>query len=223
MIDAAFSFNPLIFLIVPLAFLIGSIPFGILFTRGSDVDLTSAGSKNIGATNVLRTAGKLPAVLTLICDMLKGTLALYICNVMITHLDPGGWSPELALTIEDLWLGIAGLAAVSGHMFSVFLSFRGGKGVATGFGVMFYYSLPTAGIMFIVWLLMALIFRYSSLAALVAVAAMPIILTLFDASTHKIIIGVLLAILIVIKHTPNIKNLIAGTESRIGDKTKSEK
>lgn len=121
MIDAAFLFNPLIYLIVPAAFLMGSVPFGILFTRGSGVDLTSTGSKNIGATNVLRTVGKLPALLTLLCDMLKGILAVYICRVIIDNLDPGGWSPELALTIDDLWLGIAGLAAVSGHMFSLFL------------------------------------------------------------------------------------------------------
>ena len=100
---------------------------------------------------------------------------------------------------------------------------RGGKGVATGFGVMLFYSSSAAGIMFLVWVLTAFIFRYSSLAAISAVAAMPVILALFDASTHKIIIGVLLALLIVIKHTPNIKNLIAGTESRIGDKAKTEK
>jgi len=222
MIDAAFSFSPLIFLIIPIAFLIGSVPFGILFTRGSGVDLTSAGSKNIGATNVLRTAGKFPAILTLICDMLKGTLAVYVSCLMITALDPGGWSPELALTIEDLWLGIAGLASVSGHMFSVFLSFRGGKGVATGLGVMIFYSPPAAGIMFLVWIVMAIVFRYSSLAALIAVAAMPVILALFGASTLKIIIGVLIALLIFFKHIPNIKNLIAGTESRIGDKAKAE-
>jgi len=222
MIDAAFSFSPLIFLIIPIAFLIGSVPFGILFTRGSGVDLTSAGSKNIGATNVLRTAGKFPAILTLICDMLKGTLAVYVSCLMITALDPGGWSPELALTIENLWLGIAGLASVSGHMFSVFLSFRGGKGVATGLGVMIFYSPPAAGIMFLVWIVMAIVFRYSSLAALIAVAAMPVILALFGASTLKIIIGVLIALLIFFKHIPNIKNLIAGTESRIGDKAKAE-
>lgn len=223
MIDAAFSFNPLIYLIVPAAFLIGSIPFGILFSKGSGVDLTSTGSKNIGATNVLRTVGKLPAVLTLICDMLKGTVAVFICGVMIESLDPGGWSPELVLTIEDLWLGIAGLAVVSGHMFSVFLSFRGGKGVATGFGAMIFYSPSAAGIMFLAWILTALIFRYSSLAAIVAVASMPVILALLDASTSKIIIGLLLALLIVFKHIPNIKNLVAGTESRIGDKAKAKK
>ena len=221
MIDAAFSFSPLIFLIIPIAFLIGSVPFGILFTRGSGVDLTSTGSKNIGATNVLRTAGKLPAILTLICDMLKGTLAVYVSCLMITALDPGGWSSELALTIEDLWLGIAGLAAVSGHMFSVFLSFRGGKGVATGLGVMIFYSPPAAGIMLLVWIVMAIIFRYSSLAALIAVAVMPVILALLGASTLKIIIGVLIALIIFFKHIPNIKNLIAGTESRIGDKAKA--
>jgi glycerol-3-phosphate acyltransferase PlsY len=223
MIDAAFLFSPLIFLIIPIAFLVGSVPFGILFTRGSGVDLTSTGSKNIGATNVLRTAGKLPAILTLICDMLKGTLAVYVCCLMITALDPGGWSPELALTIEDLWLGIAGLAAVSGHMFSVFLSFRGGKGVATGFGVMLYYSPATAGIMLLVWILMAIIFRYSSLAALIAVAVMPVILALFGATVPKISIGLLIALLIFFKHIPNIKNLIAGTESRIGDKSRAGK
>jgi len=127
----------------------------------------------------------------------------------------------LALTIEDLWLGIAGLAAVSGHMFSVFLSFRGGKGVATGFGVMLCYSPATAGLMLIIWILTAVVFRYSSLAALIAVAAMPVILVLLDASIIKIIIGVLIALLIIFKHIPNIRNLIAGTESRIGDKAKA--
>jgi len=91
MIDAAFSFDPLIYLIVPAAFLIGSVPFGILFTKRSGVDLTSTGSKNIGATNVLRTAGKLPAVLTLLSDMLKGTLAVYICSMLIDFLNPGGY------------------------------------------------------------------------------------------------------------------------------------
>jgi len=220
MIEAALSFAPLIYLIVPAAFLIGSIPFGIIFTKGTGVDLTSTGSKNIGATNVLRTAGKLPAVLTLVCDMLKGTLAVYICRVMIDSINPGGWSSELALTIDDLWLGVAGLAAVSGHMFSVFLSFRGGKGVATGFGVMLFYSPATAGIMLIIWILMAVISRHSSLAALTAVGVMPVILALLDASITKIIIGVLIALLIIFKHIPNIRNLIAGTESRIGDKAK---
>lgn len=223
MIHSAFTFNPIIWLIVPAAFVIGSIPFGILLTRGSGVDLTKTGSKNIGATNVLRTAGKIPALLTLVSDMLKGTLAVYLCSLMIHKLDYGAWSPELGLTIKDLWLGIAGLAAVSGHMFSVFLSFKGGKGVATGLGVMLFYSPAAAGIMFVVWILTALIFRYSSLAALVAVAALPFILFFFNSSAPKITIGALIALLIIIKHKENIQRIIAGKESRIGDKSRAGK
>ena len=129
----------------------------------------------------------------------------------------------MALTIEDLWLGIAGVTVVSGHMFSAFLSFKGGKGVATGFGVMLCYSPATAGLMLIIWILTAVVFRYSSLAALIAVAAMPVILVLLDASNIKVLISVMIALLIIFKHNPNIKNLIAGTESRIGDKSKTGK
>lgn len=223
MINSAFTFSPVIWLIIPAAFVIGSIPFGILFTKGSGVDLTKTGSRNIGATNVLRSAGKAPALLTLVCDMLKGTLPVYLCSLMINRLDPGGWSPELALTIEDLWLGIAGLSAVSGHMFSIFLSFKGGKGVATGLGVMLYYSTAAAGIMFIIWILTAVVFRYSSLAAITAVAALPVILLLFNASPAKVTIGALIALLIIIKHKQNIQRLISGTESKISGKPKAGK
>ena len=214
MIETAFSSILMLYLSILAAFLLGSIPFGILFTMSKDIDLIGTGSRNIGATNVLRTAGKLPALLTLICDILKGTAAVFICQMVIVDIDPAGWSPKF----DDLWLGIAALAVVSGHMFSLFLSFKGGKGVATGLGVMLFYSPAAAGIMFIVWVLMAVIFRYSSLAAISAVVTMPVILALFDASTPKIIIGILLALLICFKHIPNIKKLIAGTESRIGDK-----
>ncbi len=216
MIDAVFSFNLMLYLTIPAAFLLGSIPFGIVFTKSKGIDLTGTGSKNIGATNVLRTAGKLPALLTLICDMLKGTLAVFICKMVITSIDPG-----FAAAAGDFWLGIAALAAVSGHMFSVFLSFRGGKGVATGFGVMLVYSPAVAGIMFLVWVSTAIIFRYSSLAAIITVIVMPVVFILFNASMTRVIIGVLLALLIVFKHRSNIMNLIAGTESRISDKAKA--
>lgn len=217
MIDSIFVFNFMLYLAILAAFLLGSIPFGILFTMSRGIDLTVTGSRNIGATNVLRTAGKLPALLTLICDILKGTVAVILCKMVITNMDPVVWSPEFG----NLWLGIAGLTVVMGHMFSLFLSFRGGKGVATVFGVMLFYSPPTAGIMFLIWILMAIIFRYSSLAAISAVTAMPVILALFDASTPKIIIGVLLALLIIFKHSSNIRNLIAGTEDRISDKSEA--
>lgn len=216
MISAAFSFNYFLYLIIPAAFLLGSVPFGILFTRGKGIDIRSTGSKNIGATNVLRAAGKVPALMTLISDLLKGTLAVVLCRAIIMNLNFDDQTAEFAVTVKDLWMGIAGLAAVSGHMFSVFLSFKGGKGVATGFGVLLVYSPAVAGIMLFVWLSVAFIFKYSSLAAISALAAMPFILALFKASAIKITFGILLAVLIIFKHRTNIRNIIAGTESRIG-------
>ncbi|GBD96171.1 MAG TPA: glycerol-3-phosphate 1-O-acyltransferase [Nitrospirae bacterium] len=216
MISAALSFNYFLYLIIPAAFLLGSVPFGILFTRSRGIDIRSTGSKNIGATNVLRAAGKAPALMTLAGDLLKGALSVMLCRVIIMNLNLGDQPPEFAVTVEDLWMGIAGLAAVLGHMFSVFLSFKGGKGVATGFGVLLVYSPLVAGIMLLVWLSVAFIFRYSSLAAIIAVAAMPFMLALFKSSAIKITFGILLAVLIIFKHRANIRNIIAGTESGIG-------
>ena len=212
------AFNPYLFLLLPAAFISGSVPFGVLFTRGRGIDLRSIGSKNIGATNVLRSAGKIPAVLTLICDMLKGALPLVICRLVIATIYGSMETDVPAAAMEDLWLGAAGLAAVLGHMFSVFLSFRGGKGVATGFGVLLVYSPAVAGTMLLVWILTAIVFRYSSLAAIIAVAVMPLMLFLSGASAVKTGFGVLIAALIIWKHIPNIKKLISGAESKIGKK-----
>jgi glycerol-3-phosphate acyltransferase PlsY len=103
-------------------------------------------------------------------------------------------------------------------MFSVFLSFRGGKGVATGFGVLLIYSPAVAGIMLLIWIIVAFIFKYSALAALVAVSAMPIIFIFLDASTVKVSISIILAALIIYKHESNIKNLLGGSEDKIGGK-----
>lgn len=212
------AFSPFLLLLLPAAFISGSIPFGVLFTRGRGIDLRSTGSKNIGATNVLRSAGKIPAVLTLICDMLKGALPLVICRLVIANMHGAPHTGANAVVMEDIWLGAAGLAAVLGHMFSVFLSFRGGKGVATGFGVLLVFSPAVAGIMLLVWILTAIVFRYSSLAAIIAVAVMPLMLFLSGASAVKTGFGVLIAALIIWKHIPNIKKLISGTESKIGKK-----
>ncbi len=216
MITTLLSANYLLYLLVPAAFLIGSIPFGIVFTRNKNVDIRSIGSKNIGATNVLRSAGKTAAILTLLGDMLKGTVAVLICKIAIAKTNMAFDSPELSASFENLWLGITAIAAVLGHMFSIFLSFKGGKGVATGLGVMLVYDPATAGVAVLVWMLMALIFRYSSLAALVAVSTMPIVLYSFHESMIKVAMVVMLAGLIVLKHHSNIKHLVAGEESKIG-------
>ena len=112
-----------------------------------------------------------------------------------------------------------GITAVLGHMFSLFLSFKGGKGVATGFGFMLVYSHAAAGIMLFVWLAVACTFKYSALAALIAVTALPVILLILKASSIQVTAGTVLAVLIIFKHKSNIKNLLAGTEDRIGSKS----
>jgi len=213
-----FSISPVLYILVPFAFLLGSIPFGLIFTKSKGIDLRSTGSKNIGATNVLRSAGKLPALFTLLGDMIKGAIPVLLCRYILGNIDVPIRADERIIA-EDLWPGIVGLSAVLGHMFSVFLSFKGGKGVATGLGVMLAYSPAVAGIMLLIWITVALIFRISSLAAITAVTLMPIIFIMLGASYVKVTIGIIIAAFIIYKHKSNIKNLIAGTESRIGGKS----
>ena len=199
---------PALYLLIPVAYLIGSIPFGLLIGKRMGIDLRASGSKNIGATNVLRTAGKLPALLTLIGDSLKGAIPLLLFRTMSGNAASGA----------EFWEGAIGLTAVIGHIFQVFLSFKGGKGVATGFGVIAVYSPVSAAVALLVWILVAALTRYSSLAAISAVLSLPFIYLLSGGSFIKIFFGILLAILIVLKHKQNIKKLVNGTESRIGAK-----
>jgi glycerol-3-phosphate acyltransferase PlsY len=132
-------------MLVPAAYLIGSIPFGLIFTRGSGVDLRSTGSRNIGATNVLRSVGKVPAILTLLSDGLKGATPVIICNYLLSITNP-------EMSTGELWISAVGLSAVLGHMFSVFLGFKGGKGVATGIGVIAAYSPSVSLILIGIWI-----------------------------------------------------------------------
>ena len=126
--------------------------------------------------------------------------------------------PYNTAEFKDLWLGLISLTAVLGHMFSIFLKFRGGKGVATGFGVMFVYSPAVAGIMLLIWILAALVFRYSSLSAIIAFSSLPVLFVVFGLSVTKVIIGMLLALIVIYKHRTNIRDLINGAEDRIGGK-----
>jgi glycerol-3-phosphate acyltransferase PlsY len=200
-----------LYLLVPVAFLIGSIPFGLIFSRGSGVDLRSTGSRNIGATNVLRSVGKVPAILTLLSDGLKGAVPVIICKLI---LSAGGSDMSAA----ELWMSIVGLAAVLGHMFSVFLGFKGGKGVATGIGVVAAYS-PVVSLLLIgIWITVAIMTKYSSLAAIVSVALLPLIYLMQGGSFIKMSFGIILAALIIVKHKTNINDLLSGRESKIGNK-----
>ncbi len=188
---------------VILAYLAGAVPFGLLFTRlFSNVDVRSVGSGNIGATNVLRASGKKAAVLTLFADCLKG-----FGPVTAVHL----------LFHDDALTAVCGAASVLGHNFPVFLRFKGGKGVATGYGVILAIAPRLGLICLILWLLTALIWRYSSLAALISFAAFPVLSIIVTSQPRPFgLLSLFLFGMIYYRHRENIKRLIAGTEPRIG-------
>ncbi|MBI5739497.1 MAG: glycerol-3-phosphate 1-O-acyltransferase PlsY [Nitrospirae bacterium] len=216
MTPEALTFYPLMYLLVPAAFIMGSIPFGLLVTRHKGVDIRTIGSGNIGATNVLRSAGKWSAVLTLLGDALKGLAPVLMCNYLISLRVPAE-NAVLFYGARDFWGGLTGLSAVAGHIFSVFLSFKGGKGVATGLGVLIAYSPVTALAASVTWIAVAAITKYSSLAAIIAVGSVPVTFALLEFSAVKVISGMLIAILIVFRHKENIKRLIEKRESKIGE------
>ncbi|MDX8447293.1 glycerol-3-phosphate 1-O-acyltransferase PlsY [Mesorhizobium captivum] len=182
-------------------YLLGSIPFGLLITRAAGLgDVRNIGSGNIGATNVLRTGNKALAAATLLLDALKGTAAALIA---------GHFSPDFGL--------LAGFAAFLGHLFPVWLGFKGGKGVATYLGVLLGLAWQGMLVFAVVWLAMAFLFRYSSLAALVAAVVVPI--ALYFISTPQIAgLFAVMSLIVFIKHHANISRLLAGTEGKIGAK-----
>ena len=190
------------FLALVFGYFCGSIPFGLLLTRMAGMaDLRGIGSGNIGATNVLRTGRKGLAAATLLLDALKGTVAVIIAGAI------GG--PNAAM--------LAALGAFLGHLFPVWLKFRGGKGVAVYIGVLLGLLWPAAVVFCVIWLATALVTRYSSLSALVASLVTPLALWWFGHAALAALFAVL-TLLLFYMHRENIKRLLAGTESRIGAK-----
>jgi glycerol-3-phosphate acyltransferase PlsY len=183
-------------------YLFGSIPFGLLLTRVAGLgDIRSIGSGNIGATNVLRTGNKGLAAATLLLDAAKGAFAVGLFR----YLGP----PDAAL-----W---AGLGAVIGHLFPVWLGFKGGKGVATSLGVLLVAAWPVGVTACVVWLAVAAIARMSSLASLVALAVTPVA-ALFLAEGKIAWLSLAIALLVIARHQENIRRLLAGTEPKIRGK-----
>lgn len=185
-----------------LGYLLGSVPFGLVLTRLAGMgDIRAIGSGNIGATNVLRTGNKFLAFLTLVCDSGKGAAAA----VLTAHF----WGAEAGL--------VAGFMAVLGHNFPVWLRFKGGKGVATTLGVLLVTAWPVGVAACAAWLLVAGVFRYSSLAALMALASAPGVA--YSMGLHGVaIMAGALAALAIVRHHQNIGRLLRGEESRIGGK-----
>jgi len=199
---AAMSSEALLIPAFVLGYLLGSIPFGLLLTRlAGTQDLRTIGSGNIGATNVLRTGRKSLAAATLIGDMLKGTVAVILAGYF------GG--PNAAM--------LAALGAFLGHLFPVWLKFKGGKGVATYIGVLLGLFWPGALVFALLWLATAFTSRYSSLSALVAAFVTPIFLWWFGHAALASLFAVL-TLLLFYTHRENIKRLQAGAEGKIGAK-----
>jgi glycerol-3-phosphate acyltransferase PlsY len=187
--------------IILIAYIIGSIPFGIIISRARGVDLRKVGSGNIGATNVLRAVGKKEAILTLLGDILKGTVGVLLAK---------------ALSQSETVVVLSAIAAVLGHDFSIFLRFKGGKGVATSIGVLIGYAPVVALVTVNVWILVVFFYRYSSLGALVSFTFVPVFMLLARKGYEGMLLSVVLTALIYFKHRQNIKRLLEGREPKIG-------
>ena len=211
--------------LIPIAYLLGSVPFGLLIGKSRGVDVRTAGSKNIGATNVGRLLGRQFFFLVFVLDMLKSFVPMLIASMIVRQIPEA----QRDRTIYLLWL-LVGFAAVLGHMFSVFLKFHGGKGVATSAGLMLglipYYALP--GLLAIVVFIMVFFpTRYISLGSISAACAFPILYLVvgklqrwptLGAQLPLAVFAFLIAMLIVWKHRSNISRLLAGTENKIKSK-----
>ncbi len=197
----------LVALLVVLSYLLGAVPFGLLLARSAGVDVRRAGSGNIGATNVARTAGKTLGLLTLLLDALKGALP----TALALHLFPG---PRFAVLL--------GLAAVLGHVFPVFLRFRGGKGVATAAGVFVALTPLAAGAAVAVFALSVLLTRTVSVGSLLAAPALVVAVLLLDGRPEVLALASSVAALVVVRHAGNVRRLLAREEPRLGVREPSD-
>lgn len=193
-------------LVLVISYLLGSIPFGLLAGKlWAKVDVREHGSGNIGMTNVLRTAGVFCAIITLIGDAGKGVVAVLMARHFISD-------PTFAL--------IAGILAVIGHNWPIYLRFKGGKGVATVAGVLVAFHPMVAAVLLVIWLLVLLISRYISLASIVVAFCLPIVLFIFRAGWLEVLLATIVAAFTIYRHRSNIERLRQGTEFRFGQKVK---
>jgi glycerol-3-phosphate acyltransferase PlsY len=191
-----------LYLLPLLAYLLGSVSSAVVIARIMGLrDPRDVGSGNPGATNILRYGGKAAAILTLAGDILKGVIAVLIAR---------------ALTTDDVIIALTGFAAFLGHLFPVFFGFRGGKGVATALGVWLALS-PWVGLLLIAtWVVMAVLFRYSSLSALTAAVAAPLYVAWLAPGMPYLATMIVMSAILIFRHRSNIRNLLAGTETKIG-------
>ena len=196
------------FFLLILAYLLGSIPTGVILAKAfSNIDPRTQGSKNIGATNIYRTAGKKLGIITLLGDILKGLIPVVVARGALESY---------------FWIGAVALAAFLGHLYPVFLKFKGGKGIATGLGAFLALAPLSAILSFLVFLAVVYKWRYISLGSLTATAAFPIFLALQNPHYIFIPFAVIIGVFIFYRHRENIERLLAGRESKFGAKKSPE-
>ncbi|TAN61129.1 glycerol-3-phosphate 1-O-acyltransferase [bacterium] len=200
-------------LLIPFAYLLGSVPFAIIVAKAfGKADPRTVGSGNVGATNVARTAGKKAGAVTLIADILKGAVPVYLSFYFSM---PSVDVPLLKISPTALLASLVGVSAFMGHLFPVFLKFKGGKGVATACGVMFVIS-PTATLLSgVVFIVAVVVKKYVSLGSMLSAAFMPVFLSFLPSKKDYVLTGVIIAVLIIWRHKENIRRLASGTENKI--------
>lgn len=207
--------------LVVLAYLIGSIPFSFLVVRlVAGRDLRREGSHNVGATNVARTAGRAAGIVALILDIAKGYAAVAMARWLVGQ---GGWpfaAGAAPWESREFWIALAGLVAVLGHMFPLWLKFHGGKGVATAAGVFLALSPIVIAGALLVFAIVLLVFRFVSLASIVTAASIPVLFRFLvqGAPFWHIVVSIAIAIAVIAKHHSNISRLVQGTERKMGQK-----
>ena len=203
---------------VVIAYGLGSIPFSWIVTRVvTREDIRTVGSGNVGATNVLRNAGKLPGLVALLLDVAKGYAAVLFMRFLVLRPE-WPWAPSTdvgVLEAETFWIGLSAVVAVIAHMFPVWLGFRGGKGVATATGVFLAVHPAAMGLAIIVFVAVVALSRFISLGSMVAAASLPVIIRFVTGGTRwEIVFTILIAVAVIARHHANIKRLVLGEERR---------
>ncbi len=186
------------------SYILGSVPFGLLIGKFWKKDVRKEGSKNIGVTNVWRVCGPFPGFLTFIFDCSKGVIPVLVSRNIFNQ--------------NDLITIVVGMATISGHIFSPWLGFKGGRGIATGVGVLLAFNFKIAGILFAIWCLIVLISKYISLGSVVVVFLFPFLMVIFGYNIWLTGISFVIAFFVIFRHKDNIKRLICGTENRVSFK-----
>jgi len=195
------------------AYLIGAIPTGYIMARLlKGIDIRDHGSGNVGSTNLMRTVGKVPGIACLFLDVAKGIVPV----VIVANL----FYPQAIFVSKPLFRVVLGLAVVSGHIWTIFLRFKGGKGVATTIGVFIGLSPVATALGLLIWLVVALISRYVSLSSIAMAVSLPFLMVAFSQPIAYIVLSIILCIFICYTHKSNISRLINGTEYKIGQKAK---